>query len=215
MCAKQMLKSESSSKIWGLNSWHLVLWTCQGSWKWGPDGHGAVLLVNCDCEQTYRKTPDSEQNDISRVSGLIFPLVTNEFQSHWQFHNSCEKKKTHPHLPLQIQQTCIACPGNFTYASQWISAKVRHVQKCWRGGTWVQQTVPSCTCSYTTEGTAVCYICWTMFAAECTPRDSQISSSLQFEQILCKYHSCVNRPLFHYALENFPPSGVSPAVLKT
>lgn len=47
------------------------------------------------------------------------------------------------------------------------------------------------------------------------PRNSQISSSLQFEQILCKYHSYVHRPLFHYCLENFPPSGVSPALFKT
>lgn len=42
----------------------------QGSWKWGPDGHGAILLVNCDCERTYWKKPDNEDDTISRVSGL-------------------------------------------------------------------------------------------------------------------------------------------------
>lgn len=42
----------------------------QGSWKWGPDGHGAILLVNCDCERTYWKKPDHDDDRISRVSGL-------------------------------------------------------------------------------------------------------------------------------------------------
>uniref|UniRef100_H3DLR8 Protein-arginine deiminase n=1 Tax=Tetraodon nigroviridis TaxID=99883 RepID=H3DLR8_TETNG len=42
----------------------------KGSWKWGPDGHGAVLLVNCDCERTYLKTPDSKQTYVSKVSDL-------------------------------------------------------------------------------------------------------------------------------------------------
>uniref|UniRef100_A0A3Q3WQK6 Protein-arginine deiminase n=1 Tax=Mola mola TaxID=94237 RepID=A0A3Q3WQK6_MOLML len=42
----------------------------KGSWKWGPDGHGAILLVNCDSERIYAKTPDNEQNSISRVSDL-------------------------------------------------------------------------------------------------------------------------------------------------
>uniref|UniRef100_A0A674NI20 Peptidyl arginine deiminase, type II n=1 Tax=Takifugu rubripes TaxID=31033 RepID=A0A674NI20_TAKRU len=42
----------------------------KGSWKWGPNGHGAVLLVNCDCERTYWKTPDSEKTYISKVSDL-------------------------------------------------------------------------------------------------------------------------------------------------
>ncbi|XP_075317759.1 protein-arginine deiminase type-2 [Odontesthes bonariensis] len=42
----------------------------KGSWKWGPDGHGAILLVNCDSERTFMKKPDSEQDNISRVSDL-------------------------------------------------------------------------------------------------------------------------------------------------
>ncbi|XP_017264268.1 protein-arginine deiminase type-2 isoform X2 [Kryptolebias marmoratus] len=42
----------------------------KGSWKWGSNGHGAVLLVNCDSERTYLKTPDSEKKEISRVSDL-------------------------------------------------------------------------------------------------------------------------------------------------
>ncbi|KAM4582838.1 protein-arginine deiminase type-2-like isoform 1-T1 [Fundulus diaphanus] len=40
------------------------------SWKWGPNGHGAILLVNCDSEKTHDKTPDSEEVRISRVSDL-------------------------------------------------------------------------------------------------------------------------------------------------
>ncbi|XP_033482028.1 protein-arginine deiminase type-2 isoform X2 [Epinephelus lanceolatus] len=44
--------------------------TNKGSWKWGPNGHGAILLVNCDSERTYWKKPDSEQNHISKVSDL-------------------------------------------------------------------------------------------------------------------------------------------------
>ncbi|XP_027134791.1 protein-arginine deiminase type-2-like [Larimichthys crocea] len=42
----------------------------KGSWKWGPDGHGAIVLVNCDCERTYWKKPDTEQNFISKLSDL-------------------------------------------------------------------------------------------------------------------------------------------------
>ncbi|XP_054473119.1 protein-arginine deiminase type-2 [Anoplopoma fimbria] len=42
----------------------------KGSWKWGPNGHGAVLLVNCDSERRYRKKPDREQDYISYVSDL-------------------------------------------------------------------------------------------------------------------------------------------------
>ncbi|KAG8007584.1 Protein-arginine deiminase type-4 [Nibea albiflora] len=40
----------------------------KGSWKWGPDGHGAILLVNCDCERTYWKRPDLAQRLISEES---------------------------------------------------------------------------------------------------------------------------------------------------
>ncbi|XP_041809833.1 protein-arginine deiminase type-2 isoform X2 [Chelmon rostratus] len=42
----------------------------KGSWKWGCNGHGAVLLVNCDSERTYWKKPDNEQDAVSRVSDL-------------------------------------------------------------------------------------------------------------------------------------------------
>ncbi|XP_071351404.1 protein-arginine deiminase type-2 isoform X2 [Trachinotus anak] len=42
----------------------------KGSWKWGPDGHGAVLLVNCDSERSFWKKPDTEQDYISKVSDL-------------------------------------------------------------------------------------------------------------------------------------------------
>ncbi|XP_045884481.1 protein-arginine deiminase type-2 [Micropterus dolomieu] len=42
----------------------------KGSWKWGPKGHGAIVLVNCDSERTYWKQPDSEEDFISKVSDL-------------------------------------------------------------------------------------------------------------------------------------------------
>ncbi|XP_067092365.1 protein-arginine deiminase type-2 isoform X2 [Osmerus mordax] len=42
----------------------------KGSWTWGPDGQGAILLVNCDSERTYGKRVDSEQKDVTRVSDL-------------------------------------------------------------------------------------------------------------------------------------------------
>ncbi|MEQ2273670.1 hypothetical protein XENORESO_007061, partial [Xenotaenia resolanae] len=40
------------------------------SWKWGPNGHGAILLVNCDSEKSYNKKPDSEEVRISKVTDL-------------------------------------------------------------------------------------------------------------------------------------------------
>lgn len=42
----------------------------KGSWKWGSDGHGAVLLVNCDSEQTYWKKPDHDKSFVAKVSDL-------------------------------------------------------------------------------------------------------------------------------------------------
>ncbi|KAM7006037.1 protein-arginine deiminase type-2 [Tautogolabrus adspersus] len=42
----------------------------KGSWKWGPNGHGAILLVNCDSETTYWKQLDHEKDSVSRVSDL-------------------------------------------------------------------------------------------------------------------------------------------------
>ncbi|KAJ4927387.1 hypothetical protein JOQ06_015118, partial [Pogonophryne albipinna] len=42
----------------------------KGSWKWGSNGHGAILLVNCDSEQMFLKILDSEQDQVSKVSDL-------------------------------------------------------------------------------------------------------------------------------------------------
>ncbi|XP_035857950.1 protein-arginine deiminase type-2 isoform X2 [Sander lucioperca] len=43
----------------------------KGSWKWGPNGHGAILLVNCDSEQKFwNKKPDCEQDYVTKVSDL-------------------------------------------------------------------------------------------------------------------------------------------------
>ncbi|XP_024915627.1 protein-arginine deiminase type-2 isoform X2 [Cynoglossus semilaevis] len=49
----------------------------KASWKWGPDGHGAILLVNCDSERTYWKKPDTEHKYVSKVSDLkdMSPMV--------------------------------------------------------------------------------------------------------------------------------------------
>ncbi|XP_061640058.1 protein-arginine deiminase type-2 isoform X4 [Phyllopteryx taeniolatus] len=42
----------------------------KGSWKWGPDGLGAILLVNCDSERSYSKRLDTEVDYISKLSDL-------------------------------------------------------------------------------------------------------------------------------------------------
>ncbi|CAL8353222.1 unnamed protein product [Gadus morhua 'NCC'] len=49
----------------------------KGAWTWGPEGHGAILLVNCDSEQFYHKTPDSDRKHITAVSDLndMSPMV--------------------------------------------------------------------------------------------------------------------------------------------
>ncbi|XP_023181200.1 protein-arginine deiminase type-2 isoform X2 [Xiphophorus maculatus] len=40
------------------------------SWTWGPKGHGAILLVNCDSENIYNKSPDSEDPRKLKVADL-------------------------------------------------------------------------------------------------------------------------------------------------
>uniref|UniRef100_A0AAR2JYS9 Protein-arginine deiminase n=1 Tax=Pygocentrus nattereri TaxID=42514 RepID=A0AAR2JYS9_PYGNA len=60
----------------------------KASWKWGPNGHGAVLLVNCDSESYYKKRVDTEKEEISKVSENMllklfmqdYPLVLNKEQ---------------------------------------------------------------------------------------------------------------------------------------
>ncbi|XP_077387121.1 protein-arginine deiminase type-2 isoform X2 [Festucalex cinctus] len=42
----------------------------KGCWKWGPNGHGAILLVNCDSERRYAKKLDTEVDYISKLSDL-------------------------------------------------------------------------------------------------------------------------------------------------
>ncbi|XP_028663762.1 protein-arginine deiminase type-2 [Erpetoichthys calabaricus] len=42
----------------------------KSSWKWGPKGHGAILLVNCDTEEKFLHRPDFESNTISKLSDL-------------------------------------------------------------------------------------------------------------------------------------------------
>uniref|UniRef100_A0AAR2JDW7 Protein-arginine deiminase n=1 Tax=Pygocentrus nattereri TaxID=42514 RepID=A0AAR2JDW7_PYGNA len=50
----------------------------KASWKWGPNGHGAVLLVNCDSESYYKKRVDTEKEEISKgyhILESIFYIV--------------------------------------------------------------------------------------------------------------------------------------------
>ncbi|XP_006641986.2 protein-arginine deiminase type-2 [Lepisosteus oculatus] len=42
----------------------------KASWKWGPNGHGAILLVNCDSEWVYKKRQDCEIDKITKSSDL-------------------------------------------------------------------------------------------------------------------------------------------------
>ncbi|XP_066522243.1 protein-arginine deiminase type-2 isoform X2 [Hoplias malabaricus] len=42
----------------------------KASWKWGPKGHGAILLVNCDSESYGKKEVDNVNEDISKVADL-------------------------------------------------------------------------------------------------------------------------------------------------
>uniref|UniRef100_A0A9J8DKI7 protein-arginine deiminase n=1 Tax=Cyprinus carpio carpio TaxID=630221 RepID=A0A9J8DKI7_CYPCA len=49
----------------------------KGSWKWGPNGHGAILLVNCDSETTNKKTLDSEVEEIHLQDMSKMILRTN------------------------------------------------------------------------------------------------------------------------------------------
>ncbi|XP_043917757.1 protein-arginine deiminase type-2 [Protopterus annectens] len=42
----------------------------KSSWKWGPKGHGAILLVNCDKEVSFSGFPDNIDNQISHDSDI-------------------------------------------------------------------------------------------------------------------------------------------------
>lgn len=50
---------------------------------WGPNGHGAVLLVNCDSETGYFKTTDSDKDEISKVSGKFLRGHKTDFMFHF------------------------------------------------------------------------------------------------------------------------------------
>uniref|UniRef100_A0A8C7IJE9 protein-arginine deiminase n=1 Tax=Oncorhynchus kisutch TaxID=8019 RepID=A0A8C7IJE9_ONCKI len=60
-----------------LTAFGILFISLQGSWMWGPNGHGAILLVNCDSEHTCRKSLDSEHAEVTRVSDLkdMSPMV--------------------------------------------------------------------------------------------------------------------------------------------
>ncbi|XP_041062983.1 protein-arginine deiminase type-2-like isoform X2 [Carcharodon carcharias] len=42
----------------------------KASWSWGPNGHGAVLLVNCDKDDAFSSKPDNTDNLVNRLSDL-------------------------------------------------------------------------------------------------------------------------------------------------
>uniref|UniRef100_UPI00398F79DA protein-arginine deiminase type-2 n=1 Tax=Pristiophorus japonicus TaxID=55135 RepID=UPI00398F79DA len=42
----------------------------KASWSWGPNGHGAVLLVNCDKDATFSSKPDNADNLVNSFSDL-------------------------------------------------------------------------------------------------------------------------------------------------
>ncbi|CAN9511932.1 unnamed protein product [Ophioblennius macclurei] len=49
----------------------------KGCWTWGPYGHGAIILVNCDSERKWRRKPDHEQDYVDKESDLkdMTPMV--------------------------------------------------------------------------------------------------------------------------------------------
>ncbi|XP_055016073.1 protein-arginine deiminase type-2 isoform X2 [Boleophthalmus pectinirostris] len=49
----------------------------KNAWKWGPRGHGAVVLVNCDSETLYRRKPDYKRERILKSSDVkdMSPMV--------------------------------------------------------------------------------------------------------------------------------------------
>ncbi|NWV00858.1 PADI1 deiminase, partial [Upupa epops] len=42
----------------------------KASWTWGPDGHGAILLVNCDRDDPKAETPDNRDTAIRSYADL-------------------------------------------------------------------------------------------------------------------------------------------------
>ncbi|KAM6402705.1 protein-arginine deiminase type-1-like [Rhynochetos jubatus] len=42
----------------------------KATWTWGPDGHGAILLVNCDRDDPKAKTPDNRDTAVRSYADL-------------------------------------------------------------------------------------------------------------------------------------------------
>ncbi|XP_078731200.1 protein-arginine deiminase type-2-like [Lampetra fluviatilis] len=42
----------------------------KATWKWGPNGHGAILLVNCDKERDSTSSPDNEDRSLQGAADL-------------------------------------------------------------------------------------------------------------------------------------------------
>uniref|UniRef100_U3JI45 Uncharacterized protein n=1 Tax=Ficedula albicollis TaxID=59894 RepID=U3JI45_FICAL len=45
-------------------------WDWESSWTWGPEGHGAVLLVNCDRDDADAEGPDNEDSAVRSYNDL-------------------------------------------------------------------------------------------------------------------------------------------------
>lgn len=45
----------------------------QASWTWGPEGHGAILLVSCDRESPLSPAPDCDDERVFSKEGNAVP----------------------------------------------------------------------------------------------------------------------------------------------
>lgn len=42
----------------------------QKTWRWGPEGYGAVLLVNCDRDSVVSAGPDLTNSQLATLDGV-------------------------------------------------------------------------------------------------------------------------------------------------
>ncbi|KAF1589260.1 UNVERIFIED_CONTAM: Protein-arginine deiminase type-1, partial [Eudyptes pachyrhynchus] len=49
----------------------------KATWTWGPDGHGAILLVNCDRDDPKAETPDNRDTAVRSYAGTGTSHTTN------------------------------------------------------------------------------------------------------------------------------------------
>ncbi|XP_009878388.1 PREDICTED: protein-arginine deiminase type-4-like [Charadrius vociferus] len=66
----QSVKLPSSVCRWPLAAGTEVLLALDATWTWGPDGHGAILLVNCDRDDPKAEMPDNRDTAIRSYADL-------------------------------------------------------------------------------------------------------------------------------------------------